>query len=395
MVETAQIRKKLRTHMPISERFAYLDHAAVAPLPYSGASIIKQFAEQATREGDTRWLEWSAAVQRTRKLAAQLVGAAESEIALVANTTHGIGIVAEGFSWQPGDNVVVPENEFPSNLLPWKNLGRRGVEVRLVPINAFGEVTVEGLAKYVDQKTRMVSVSWVGFASGFRCDLAAISEFVHSRGCLLFVDAIQGLGAFPLDVSQIEIDFLAADGHKWMLAPEGAGILYVKQQNLDKLATIGVGWASLAAAGFDPKSAQLKSSAAKFEGGSSNMVGMMALGESLSILLELGAGRAASGFDATILENVLELSELLESAGFATTLPSSVENRSGILGIRWPEAEAAGESSYLNARKYLMEQGVVLSVRAGRLRAATHAYNDRQDHQRLVDGLIQFRTRSQ
>lgn len=394
MVETAEIRSRLRTQMPISQRFAYLDHAAVAPLPACASDIIKQFADQATREGDTRWLDWSASVQRTRKLAAQLIGSSEAEIALVANTTQGIGIVAEGFPWLPGDNVVVPENEFPSNLLPWKNLTRRGVEVRLAPIASDGELTADAIASYIDEKTRIVSVSWVGFSSGFRCNLEAISQLVHDRGCLLFVDAIQGLGAFPLDVKTVDIDFLAADGHKWMMGPEGAGILYVKQQHLQQLATIGIGWASLAAGGFDPKSVQVKSTAARFEGGSSNMVGMMALGESLNVLQGLGAGQADSGFDQVILENVLELSTLLHENGFQTTLPRAVENRSGILGIRWPQADAVGETAYLNARKFLLEQDVVISVRGGRIRAATHAYNDRQDHQRLVDGLVQFRSRA-
>ncbi|MFO0941862.1 MAG: aminotransferase class V-fold PLP-dependent enzyme [Pirellulales bacterium] len=392
MVETATIREKLRSQMPITQRYAYLDHAAVAPLPNSAANAIKRFADQATREGDTRWLEWSAAIQRTRKLAGQMIGATDSEIALVSNTTHGIGIVAEGFPWQPGDNVAVPENEFPSNLLPWKNLSRRGVEVRLVPVAANGALTVEAISNCIDQKTRIVSVSWVGFSSGFRCDLKAISQLVHDRGCLFFVDAIQGLGAFPIDVQCIDIDFLAADGHKWMLGPEGAGVLFIKEPHLDRLATIGIGWASLAAAGFDPKSVQLKPSAAKFEGGSSNMVGMMALGESLSLLHELGAGRSGGGFDEVILENVLELSELLHASGFQSSLPEAVENRSGILGVRWPEADQVGEAAYLNARKFLLGLDVVVSVRGGRLRAATHAYNDRHDHQRLVDGLVQFRS---
>jgi cysteine desulfurase / selenocysteine lyase len=389
-----KVRQRLREEMPISLKFAYFDHAAVSPIPAKTSEAILQFASQATHEGDTRWLEWSASAQKARSLGAAILGAAESEVALVANTTTGIGIVAEGFPWQPGDNIVVPDNEFPSNLLPWRNLLRRGVEVRLVPMPASGEVTAETLRSYLDSRTRIVSVSWVGFLSGFRCDLAEISQLVHGNGSLLFVDAIQGLGAFPINVHELDIDFLSADGHKWMLGPEGAGLLYIREKNLDQLAPIGLGWNSLATAGFDPKSVHLKTSAAKFEGGSSNLMGMIALGTSLSILHELGTHQSGSGFHNAILENVEQLNEMLLRNDFQTTLPVQPNNRSGILGIRWPNADAEGDAAYVQARKHLLQHNVVLSVRGNRLRAATHAYNTFEDHSRLVDALVDFRKQS-
>lgn len=389
-----KVRQRLREEMPISSKFAYFDHAAVSPIPAKTAEAISKFASQSTHEGDTRWLEWSASAQKVRSIGAAVLGATESEVALVANTTTGIGIVAEGFPWQTGDNIVVPDNEFPSNLLPWRNLVRRGVEVRLVPMPATGEVTAEILRGYLDARTRIVSVSWVGFLSGFRCDLAEISQLVHENGSLLFVDAIQGLGAFPIDVHELEIDFLSADGHKWMLGPEGAGLLYIRQKNLDQLAPIGLGWNSLASAGFDPKSVQLKTTAAKFEGGSSNLMGMIALGTSLSILHELGTHQSHSGFHNAILENVEQLNETLLRNDFQTTLPIQPKNRSGILGIRWPNADAEGDAAYVRARKHLLQQNVVLSVRGNRLRAATHAYNTLEDHSRLVEALVDFRKQS-
>jgi cysteine desulfurase / selenocysteine lyase len=395
MIETSSIRLKLRQEMPVTTQFSYLDHAAVAPLPTRSAAAIKLFADQATQEGDVRWLDWATAASRTRQYARQLINAQESEIALVANTTQAIGLVAEGLPWKSGDNVVVPVNEFPSNLLPWRNLARLGVELRLAEVGPQGQFDAESLAGYLDSRTRLVSLSWVGFSSGFRCDLEAISQMVHQKGSLLFVDAIQGLGAFPLNVASLPIDFLAADGHKWMLGPEGAGLMYVKQQHLDLLQPLGIGWNSLANAGFDPKSVQLKSTAARYEGGSTNMVGMMAFGQSLSLLLELGCNQPSSGFQTVILENVEELSDLLLQHDFDVCLPEQPENRSGILGIRWAEADAGGESAYLQARKFLLSRQVVTSVRAGRLRAATHAYNTTDDHRRLVDGLVEFRKLAQ
>lgn len=391
MIDPANVRLRLRQEMPVTATFSYLDHAAVAPIPARSSAAIHQFADQSTHEGDTRWLDWAAAASQTRTSAAQLIGADESEVALVANTTQAIGFVAEGLPWQKGDNLVVPENEFPSNLLPWRNLARLGVELRLAKVGSDGQFDAEILSSYMDDRTRLVSVSWVGFSSGFRCDLASIAKMVHDRGSLFFVDAIQGLGAFPLNLQSIAIDFLAADGHKWMLGPEGAGLMFVRRQHLDLLQPVGIGWNSLAGAVFDPSSVQLKSTAARYEGGSSNMVGMMAFGQSLALLLELGSHLPSNGLQAAILENAQQLSEDLRLNGFQVLAPQEPENRSGIIGIRWAEAEAVGESVYVQARKFLLSRQVVTSVRAGRLRAATHAYNNSEDHRRLVDGLVEFR----
>ena len=159
-------------------------------------------------------------MEDVRRLGAQLVGADPTEIALVRNTTEGITLVAEGYRWRPGDNVVTLDNEFPSNLYPWMNLAERGVETRRV-VTDNGRVDLDRIRDACDARTRIVSVSWVGYASGWRSNLDDLAEVAHRRGALLFVDAIQGLGVFPLDVSQTPLDFLAADGHKWLLGPEG------------------------------------------------------------------------------------------------------------------------------------------------------------------------------
>ena len=177
--------------------------------------------------------------------AAKMIGADADEIALVANTTAGISLVAEGFHWQPGDNVVTLADEFPSNVYPWFNLADREVETRRVPTDISGRLDLELLAEACDARTRMVTVSWIGFANGYRQDVARIAAIAHERGALLFLDAIQGFGAFPLDVNELGIDFLAADGHKWLLGPEGAGIAYIRREHLDRLRPIGPGWHSV------------------------------------------------------------------------------------------------------------------------------------------------------
>ncbi len=382
----------LRDQMPVSVQFAYFDHAAVAPLPAPSAAAIAKYARQASEQGDVPWLTWSAQVESLRAAAAAFLGAATDEVALVANTTHGIGLVAEGFPWKSGENVVVPDNEFPSNLLPWGALARRGVELRRVPVDPSGVVDLGRLNQAIDAHTRIVSVSWVGFASGYRVDVAAIADVVHQRGALLMLDAIQGLGAFPIDVRQTQVDFLCADGHKWLLGPEGAGLLYIRQQHLDLLQPLGIGWNSLASSGFDPHSQLLKKNAARYEGGSTNMPGMIGFGSSLKLLAGLHQTTSRSSpLAEQVLANASLMAQQLRSADFTVHLPEQREHQSGIVGITWGDP-AVPESTLAAARKHCLADGVVLSVRGGRLRASTHAYNNVDDIERLVEALVNFRS---
>ena len=225
--DVANLWQSFRQQMPVAQRWAYFDHAAVAPLPERTRAAVTRWVDLAATEGDTVWPSWSNRVEQCRGLAARLIHAEPAEIALVHSTTEGITLVAEGYPWQPGDNVVTLDNEFPSNQYPWLNLASRGVETRRVPA-VDGRVDLDRLADACDARTRIVTVSWVGYASGYRVDLDQVAELAHRKGALLFVDAIQGLGVFPLDVQKTPIDFLAADGHKWLLGPEGAGLFYLR-----------------------------------------------------------------------------------------------------------------------------------------------------------------------
>jgi cysteine desulfurase / selenocysteine lyase len=257
----------------------------------------------------------------------------------------------------------------------------------MLPVQENGEISLDRLVELIDQRTRLVALSWVGFVSGHRHDLHKFSEAVHRRGALLFVDAIQGLGAFPIHVHDAQIDFLAADGHKWMLGPEGAGLLYIAEKHLDLLEPLLLGWNSLADGGFDPRSSNLKPSAARYEGGSYNMAGMLAFEASLELLLRLGTNRADSPIAAAILENVATIAAHLAAMDFDVRVPQE-EFRSGILTASWRGAKLSDLNS---ARKHCIEQNVILSVRAGRIRIATHAYNNADDRQRLVAALVEAR----
>ncbi len=376
---------RLREQMPVTGRFAYFDHAAVAPLPERTRQAMAAWLVEATEQGDTCWPGWAKQLERLRDAAARLLHAKPEEIALIPNTTTGIAAVAEGFPWQPGDNVVVPDNEFPSNLLPWLHLQRRGVEVRLVPAGDDGRLDVQKIAQSIDRRTRLVSVSWVGYATGFRIDLARLCELVHSRGSLLLVDAIQGLGVFPIDVQQVPIDFLAADGHKWLLGPEGAGLLFVRQQHLDLLVPHQVGWGSLPPAeAFSAKELRLRPTAARFEVGSSNMIGLIGLLASLELLLELGANAPGAPVADAVCDQARLLVEQLRRIGATPFWPAERAAQSGIVPFLPPSGSPE------RVRRHLVEQGVVLSVRGGYLRAAVHAYNDASDRQRLIDAVLSY-----
>ncbi|MDZ4848381.1 MAG: aminotransferase class V-fold PLP-dependent enzyme [Pirellulaceae bacterium] len=373
----------LRNQMVIGEELAYLDHAAVSPITRPAQVAMFRYIDQVATQGDLSWGEWAKGVEIGRERAAALLSCQIDEIAFIPNTTFGINVIAHGVPWQPGDNLVVPDNEFPSNLVPWRLLQKRGVEVRIVPTN--GDLSLEQLMKFVDSRTRMVTISWVHYASGYRIDLAKFCEQIQSRGAKFFVDAIQGLGAFPLSVREIPIDFLAADGHKWMLGPEGAGLLFIRQRHLDWLEPIMMGWGSLQQSHrFDPNEKELKSQASRYEGGSANMAGLLGFAASLGVLLEAGCHQPSSG----IGERIVATSHFLESGlcrlNAVVYRDPDPLRQSGIVSFEFP-----GHDSH-RVRQILLDRNIVLSVRHGRLRAAVHAYNSKQDIERLISALSEF-----
>lgn len=378
----AETRRRLRDQMPVAKKWAYFDHAAVAPIAQPAATAMARWLAQAAEEGDTVWPEWARQVADTRRLAAQLIGADLDEIALAPNTTAGINYVAEGFDWRPGDNIVTLDDEFPSNLYPWMHLADRGVETRLVP-TTLGRVDYNQLADRCDARTRVISVSWVGYANGCRRDLDAIAQVASRCGALLFVDAIQGLGVFPLDVRTTPIDFLAADGHKWLLGPEGAALAYIRRDRLPLLRATSVGWNSVVqGSDFDCIDLKLRPTAARYEGGTQNMAGMIGFGASLAALLELGVENLA----AAVVDITDHACAELTSIGAKIASSRADGERSGIVSFDWPGADVAA------VRRHCLARGVALNYRAGRVRISPHAYNDQSDVARLVEALKSFKT---
>ncbi len=381
--QTEQLRQSLRAEMPIAERYAYFDHAAVSPLPRSAGEAIEHWLSQAINHGTVVWPDWARGVEETRARAARMIGAETDELALSPSTTAGINLVAEGVDWRPGDNVVTLADEFPSNLYPWMNQRDRGVEVRMVETD-YGRLDLNKLRSACDARTRVVSVSWVGYKTGYRQEIDAIAEIAHNAGALFFLDAIQGLGVLPLDVRRTPIDCLAADGHKWMLGPEGAGIAYLRQSLLDQLRPIGVGWNSVVNRfDYSQPDFKLRPVAARYEGGTMNMVGMLGFGASLGLL-----NRQPTSEVAQAILDITDLAcERLRSAGAVVVshrdpTPGGHDPRSGIVSFEMPGQDP------LQVRARCLEADVVLSCRGGRLRLAAHAYNNSEDIERLIDVLL-------
>jgi selenocysteine lyase/cysteine desulfurase len=364
----------LRNEMPITRRWAYFDHAAVAPLTGPAQKALAEWAADLAENGDVHEPLWLKRIEDVRRLAGRLLNADPLDVAFVKNTSEGIGIVAEGLPWQSGDNVVTAAEEYPANLYPWMNLAGRGVECRMVPSRA-GRIEIDDILAAIDGRTRLVSLSFVEFASGFRNDLDAIGGLCRERGVLFFVDAIQGLGVLPLDVSRTPLDFLAADGHKWLLGPEGAGLFYIRRELVERLHPVGVGWNSVVGAwDFSRIDFRLKPHAGRWESGTLNVGGIMALGASMNLLLNLGIDEIAG----RVLELTDYLCEKANRSGLQVFSSRRPADRSGIVSLIVPGDARA-------AVRRCEDHGIVVRHRGGGVRVSPHAYNTSEELDRLIE----------
>lgn len=294
-----------RSRFPVTESSIYMNHAAVAPISRRVRDAMAGLLDDVAQFGAEHWRHWEATYGGVRHSLAQLINAEVGEIAFTKNTSEGISTFANGLDWQPGDEVVSIEGEFPANFYPWKALEKRGVALRLVPA-AEGRVSHESVINALTPRTRVVSVSFVQYLSGFRLDLEKLGRACAAHGCLLFVDAIQGLGAFPVDVRTANIAGLAADSHKWMLGPEGSALLFVNQQVMEWVTPTEVGWTTVRHwADFSRRDLSWRDGARRYECGTLNTVGIYGLGAALNLLLEVGI--------ENIAERVLDLTDRLRA----------------------------------------------------------------------------------
>ncbi|MGC4007356.1 MAG: aminotransferase class V-fold PLP-dependent enzyme [Pirellulales bacterium] len=369
---------RFRAGMPVVGHRAYFDHAAVSPLPRPTVDAITRWLEQSSTTGCEFWPNWAREVEATRREVAGLLNAQPAEIAFTANTTSGISLIAEAWPWREGDNVVLPADEYPANQYPWINLHARGVEVRRIPMPA-RKLDLESLFAACDDRTRIVALSWVGFLNGWRTDVAQAAEMAHVRGAALLVDAIQGVGALPFDVRASNVDFVASNGQKWLLGPESSGYLYIRRDRLEELRPLGVGAHSVTQGNeYTRIETNWHPSAMRFEGGAWNMPGLLGLGQSVKLLRALDV--AAIG--ERILNYTDELVARLRSLGaIVHTLRERRESNSGIVMFSLPDQDP------LKVRQRCVDRGIILSVRAGKLRVSPHGYNDDDELDRIIEAL--------
>jgi selenocysteine lyase/cysteine desulfurase len=334
---------------------------------------------QVRDEGAFRLRHWQEVGEETRGRFARMIGASPDEVAFIKSTSEGLSFVAAGFPWKEGDNLVTANVEFPSNVYPWMRLASRSVEVRMVPARE-GRVRKEDLFAACDGKTRLVALSSVEFANGHRNDLPGIGEFCQKKGIFFCVDAIQSLGVLPVDVRSYGIDSLSADGHKWLLSPEGIGGFYISRDVMEMVEPVVLGWHSVRNRfDFENYDFSLSPDARRFEPGSSNTVGLAAFNASLDLLLSIGVDR--------VWERVRRLTEgAIETAlrrGYEILSPRNPENRSGIVTFKVPGADPHG------LWKALLARNVVCSARSGGIRVSPHFYNTPDEIARFFEILAE------
>ena len=364
---------------PVTAKYVYLNHAGVSPIPASAAEAGIQVLIRARDEGAVRFKDWAETGNVARRRFAQLVGGSSDEVAFIKNTSEGLSIIAAGFPWKEGDNLITSNVEFPSNIYPWMRLQSRNVEVRMVPERE-GRVRKEDLFKACDGKTRMIALSSVEFTNGYRNDLSGIGEYCRRHGIFFCVDGIQSLGVLPMDVKAYGIDALAADGHKWMMAPAGIGGLYVSKEVMEMIEPVILGWHSVTNRfDFETFDFRLSPDARRYEPGTFNTVGLASFSASLDLLLTIGIDR--------IHERVRRLTEGVIDhalkAGYEVISPRNPDERSGIVTFKVPGADPNALSNSL------LERGYVCAPRGGGLRVSPHFYNTQEEIERFFDAVSQ------
>ncbi len=361
----------LRGLMPVVRQpGVYLDHAAAGVLPQPVVDALLRRIRSAAESGVRHWNLWERHVRRTRQLAADLIGADAEEIAFVPNTSAGIALLAEGFRWRSGDNVVLSRHEFPSNRFPWMNLGRRGVQVRLVdPPADDPECLYEALETACDERTRILACSWVDYATGIRRDPERLAEIIHRRGGLLVLDIIQGCGVLPLHLHAQNIDAVVTGSRKWLLAPEAAGFLAVRRDQQDRFDAVCTGWAATKhPLAFESDNLQFSDTATRFESGMRNILGLTGLHAALTLLNRISPEVRA--------ERLLEIRGLfLEAARSA--------------GLQAPDVSPQAQSGLILARhesipaselvRTLFRRGITVNLKRDRIRISPHLYNTAED----------------
>jgi selenocysteine lyase/cysteine desulfurase len=376
---------------PVARDKIFLAHAGVCPLPHRVAEAVSECAQRGTLGDQEAFVLHR--LNDARQLGARLLNCQPEEVALVGPTSLALSFVAAGLSFRRGDNILIYHDDYPSNVYPWMALAERGVEVRLLNTRGLGVIRPQDVMGQVDENTRLVALASCHFISGYRIDFQAIGKFLRERGILFCVDAIQTLGAFPTTVEHV--DFLAADAHKWLLGPCGAGLLYVRRELQEKLNPPVYGWHNVRCPNFvAQEQIVFRKDATKYEAGTHNLLGLIGLIAAMELVAEIGIENIA----AELLRKRARLVPALQAKGFTVlNADAKIENASGIIsfyqaGSSLAEAASAAKvgKDLTALHKKLTVAGIVTSLRADRkgqsyIRFSPHFYNTDAELQRTLE----------
>lgn len=356
----------MHNYFELDESLIHLNHAAVAPWPKVVRDAIFDFTEENIHHGSSHYPVWQTIESELRQQLAALINAPSvTDIALLKSTSEGLSVVAHGLDWNPGDNIVTSNEEFPSNRIVWESLKQYGVELIEVDLTSAASPE-QALISACNDQTRLLTISSVQYASGIRVDLQSLGTFCNQTKILFCIDAIQSIGALHTDVQKIKADFMMADGHKWMLGPEGVALFYCRKQLIPELKLHQFGWHMVEHfEDFNHKEWQPAKSARRFECGSPNMLGIHALHASTALILKIGMQQ----IEKQLLDNVRYLFNLLETAEHLECLTAQEENSYGGIVVFRHKSENS-ESLY----RYLMKNGVLCALRGGGVRFSPHFY---------------------
>jgi cysteine desulfurase/selenocysteine lyase len=370
---------ELRALFPITERAIYLNHAAVSPPPISTVKAVEAQLRDVVENGSLNFRSWIAVKERARQLMADLLGARVEQLAFTRNTSDGLSTVANGLQWRPGDNIVTFRHEFPSNIYPWLRLRDAfGVEVRMCEERE-GRIDLEELGKLIDARTRVVAISHVQYASGFRADLERLGRLARRHDALLVVDIIQSLGVIPLDVEAELIDAAAGACHKWLLTPEGVGFLYLSDRARDRIQPTLVGWISVPnPEDYSNFEQQWNRGALAWETGTGPTALIHGLEASLRLITSAGVAPIA-----VYLEQLTDyLCDGLMTGNYDIVSSRLPGEKSQIVCIRH-----RGDLSPMALYSRLKNRDIVTAPRGERLRIAPHLYNTVAEIDELIRSL--------
>jgi selenocysteine lyase/cysteine desulfurase len=373
--------KKVAEQFPVNDQCMYLNHAAVAPWPKCTSIAVQKFAEENCQTGAQGYLTWLKKEQDLRIKLAKLVGSAKQDcVALVKNTSEALSFVAYGLEWQAGDIIIISDDEFPSNRIVWESLAQKfGVIVKQVHIpQEDPESEILAAIHSTTEKPKLISISAVQYASGIKLDLAKLGQACKDNSVLFCVDAIQAVGAMPFKCDEWHIDFAMADGHKWMLGPEGLGFFFVKENHIKSLNLYQYGWHMIKSAGdFAIKDWQPADNARRFECGSPNMLAGYALEASTDLLLDIGLDNVALAIES----NHNYLLAKLQALGAEILSPLDASYRAGILTFKFAGVDSA------QLYQQLMQNDVVCANRGGGVRFSPHFHTTQESMDKAINVL--------